>query len=405
MKNNQIITSVLDNDLYNLHMGDFAYHNYRDAQVRYSYWLRDRNIDLIPILPAFKEQLEMMADLVLQPDEAEFLVKNTKCSEAYAEHLTKTRVFDPSDITITPYSHTFGLNSEGIWCDRIFREVTCMSMIAHLHFINFYGDKYDKVLESGKRWLAERIMWCKGNAHELFKFMEFGTRRRFSLAWQEYVLVKLWEEIPQHIVGTSNVHLAMKHNIPCFGTMAHQLFMFMQTTTHIQDSQTKTLDEWTNHFGSNVLGTALTDTLGDFKWDVDFTKKRMGDFGAERNDSGNPKTWGDDRLASAERKGFNPKNRVLQFSNNLDDITANELNTYFDDKCKLAPHGMGTFWTCSMGYPNHKPVNQVMKLTWAKPFAESGWRPTCKLSADETKAQCEDTDYLAYVKHNSYGLS
>jgi nicotinate phosphoribosyltransferase len=401
MESNQIITSVLDNDLYNFHMGEFAYHHYRDAMVKYTYWLRDTTINLKPILPEFRKQIEMMSDLVLQPNEAEYLVKNTRCSEAYAEHLTKTRVFDPSDINITEYPQTFALNSEGIWCDRIYREVTCMSIIAHLYFKNLYGDKYDDVLDSGKRWLADRIMWCNGNAHELFKFMEFGTRRRFSLAWQEYVLVKLWEEIPQHIVGTSNVHLAMKHNIPCFGTMAHQLFMFMQTTTHIQDSQRKTLDEWTAHFGSGVLGTALTDTLGDAKWDVDFTKERMGDFTGERNDSGNPYKWGEARLESASKNGLDPTNRILQFSNNLDDITANKLNEHFADKCKLAPHGMGTFWTCSMGYEGHKPVNQVMKLTWAKPFIESEWRPTCKLSADETKAQCEDMNYLAYVKHNT----
>lgn len=394
----QIITSALDNDLYNFHMGDFAFHKYYDAEVKYSYLCRDSSLDLIQILPQFREQLDMIADLTITEDEAEFLVKNTQVSEAYADHLLNTKIFDPSDIEINEYSHTFSLASTGRWCDRIYREVTCMSMISELFFRNMYGDDYDVVLESGKQRLKEIILWCKGDAHKLFTFMEFGTRRRFSYEWHKYVLEQLWSELQGIIVGTSNVHMAHTMNIPCHGTMAHQLFMFMQTTTHLGDSQTKTLNEWNEHFDGK-LGNALTDTLGDYKWDTDFTAIQMAKYNCERNDSGNPARWGVMRLDAAEEKGIDPLTRSIQFSNDLSAPSASKLNEYFENKCIVAPHGMGTFWTGKMGYPGQKHVNHVMKLTWAKPTPESEWRATCKLSADAAKAQCESHDVLVYAKY------
>ena len=63
----------------------------------------------------------------------------------------------------------------------------------------------------------------------------------------------------------------------------------------------------------------------------------------------------------------------------------------WSDKIKTGM-GMGTFWSNTFDIPGHKPVPQVCKMTWAN------GHPTCKLSADASKAQCEDVDMLIWTK-------
>jgi len=387
---NRIINSVADNDLYNFHMGDFFYHNYRGAPVKYTYKNRDLSIDLRPVVTDLREQLEMMADLVLTDNEAEHMLANSKCSEEYLEYLTKTKVFNPRDYQIN-YSNGLQIGYGGEVQDKMYCEVSLMSVVSELHFRHLYADRYDEVLASGEKWLQEQVAWLNEHAHPKLSILEMGGRRRFSYDHHKKALKSFWEGT-KVFKGTSNVHLGMELGIPYFGTMAHQLPMFMQTVYPVAISQQKALEEWNRHFKGS-LDTALTDTLGNAKWDRDFTKEYADMFRGERHDSGDPYEWADQRIEAAIDRDDDLSTRRLMFSDSLTFEKANELTAAYCDAVGEVGSGIGTFVSNSMGVEGHKPIPQVSKMTWANGL------PTCKLSADLGKSQGEDLNHTEYTKH------
>ena len=69
--------------------------------------------------------------------------------------------------------------------------------------------------------MAEKIKRLK--ARPDITFTDFGTRRRFSKAWHEYVLERLASELPNsQFIGTSNAYFAMKLGLLPMGTSAHE---------------------------------------------------------------------------------------------------------------------------------------------------------------------------------------
>ena len=59
------------------------------------------------------------------------------------------------------------------------------------------------------------------------RISEFGTRRRHSFLWQEYVIQAMRAALGTSLSGTSNTFLAYKHDLEAMGTNAHELPMAM----------------------------------------------------------------------------------------------------------------------------------------------------------------------------------
>ena len=90
-----------------------------------------------------------------------------------------------------------------------------------------------------------------------FRISDYGTRRRFSLAWQEEVLQTLKREVPESFAGTSNVWFAMRNNLTPLGTMAHEYMQACQALgPRLRDSQTFAFDKWAQEYRGD-LGIAL----------------------------------------------------------------------------------------------------------------------------------------------------
>ncbi len=122
----------------------------------------------------------------------------------------------------------------------------------------------DLVYATGRVRLAEKIRILR--EHPDVRFVDFGTRRRFSREWQLYVVGVLAEEIPEQFMGTSATEAAMIHGLVPMGTSAHEMYMVMSGIMHdsedaIRASHNQMLKDWWDVYGWG-LSVALTDTYG-----------------------------------------------------------------------------------------------------------------------------------------------
>lgn len=385
---NRLINHVSDNDLYFFHMADFLWHNYRGNKGSFTYKNRDPRIDLSRLIPSIRDQLKMMQELRLNEKEHSHLLLNSHCSKSFLDYLSEKELFNPDMFTMESGSGLI-IKYHGDVHDRVFVEEPLLALISELHFRDLYKDRYDEVLRSGEEWVKKQINWLNENAHPKLSILEMGGRRRFSYAHHRKALEMFWNNT-KVFKGTTNVHLGMELGIPYFGTMAHLLFMFMQTVYAPQLCNKKTLQEWKKHF-PNMKGVALSDTLGNEKWDRDFDLDLSIDYPIERHDSGCPREWADLRIMSALNKNLDLTERGILFSDSLTIKIANDLTSEYSEAINVET-GMGTHLTNTMGIDGHKPIPQVSKLTWAN------GSPTCKLPADVGKGQCEDSVFHDWMK-------
>src|SRR5690606_27620267 len=151
-----------------------------------------------------------------------------------------------------------------------------------------------------------------------FEFFDFGVRRRFSGAWQDEVVQRFAEAVPQLFKGTSNVYLAKKLGLTPIGTMAHEyLQAFQRFGVRLPEFHDAALEEWVQEYRGD-LGTALTDVVGMDAFLADFDLYFAKLFDGLRHDSGDPYTWGEKALAHYARLRLDARTKRLVFSDSLD---------------------------------------------------------------------------------------
>ena len=77
---------------------------------------------------------------------------------------------------------------------------------------------------------------------------DFGTRRRHSFLWQEYVVDAMAANLGRSFTGTSNAFLAHKHDLEAIGTNAHEIPMVLAALANDEEemkaSQYRVLELW-----------------------------------------------------------------------------------------------------------------------------------------------------------------
>ena len=104
-------------------------------------------------------------------------------------------------------------------------------------------------------------------------FSDFGTRRRFSSAWQHYVYEALMQELnggspSGQFLGTSNTYEAMVTGLVPMGTSAHELPMVIagildqgdDDPAWLRRAQRQVIDDWWDQYGWG-LSIFLPDTF------------------------------------------------------------------------------------------------------------------------------------------------
>ncbi len=388
MKLEPIVVSLLDTDLYKFNMNQVIFHKHTDLCGQYFFKCRNEGVVFSEeIVREISEQVDHLCTLSFSDEELDYLRTIRFLKPDFIEFL---RLWHPIRDYVTISRSPDGELSvvvNGPLFSAMQFEIYLLEIINEVYFRMTYD--YNELKKSAERKLDEKIkLLCDGTY--TFKFAEFGCRRRLSREWEDVVVKRLATETDK-CVGTSNVYLAMKHNLTPIGTYAHEYVQMYQGIDKIPLAYTNhyAMRDWYDEYqGDN--GTALTDTITTDLFLMDFNRSMVNNYSGVRHDSGDPYEWGEKIIEHYKSYGADPKTKLLLFSDSLDFDRAQKLFDHFKDRAKVS-FGIGTF--CSND-TDEQPLNIVIKLQYVN------GRPVAKLSDTPGKAMCRDEGYLDYLKRS-----
>ena len=386
MKLNPIVVSLLDTDLYKFNMDQVIFHKHTDLCGQYYFKCRNEGIVFTPeMVEEINAQIDYLCALRFRKEELDYLRSIRFIKKDYVEFL---RLWHPiRDYVSVSLSEKGELSVvvDGPLFSAMQFEIYLLEIINEVYFRMAYD--YDELRKSAEEKLNAKIKAMNDGTYT-FKFAEFGCRRRLSREWED-VVVRRFATETNNCVGTSNVFLAMKHNLTPIGTYAHEFVQMYQGIDSIPLAYTNhyAMKDWFAEYdGDN--GTALTDTITTDLFLLDFNRSNVNNYSGVRHDSGDPYEWGEKIISHYKKYGVDPKTKLLLFSDSLDFDRAQELYDYFCNKTKVS-FGIGTFVSNDTCVGS---LNIVIKLQYVN------GRPVAKLSDSPGKAMCRDENYLKYLK-------
>lgn len=403
-----IFTSHIDTDFYKFPMSQIQFKDFRNVRVKWKLKNRTKGINLANIIPEteLREQLDTARKASFTGTELRYLrgieVYSTPMfSEDYLKFLKN---FYLPEYNLEYRNNELFLEFEGSWCETTFWEIPALTIISELYARNItkYFSRFEQermFAEGIKRFAAKKDIL---RLHPGITFSDFGTRRRAFKDWHEKIVVFCKEELPKQFLGTSNVHLALKHDLVPIGTSAHEMFMAMagimydiyKNDDEIRTSHNTTLENWWKHYGWG-LSIALTDTYSSrfaFETMPESVAKNWKGF---RQDSGNPFEYGKWVIDFCKKNGVDPKEKLVIFSDGLDIVKICDLYRAFEDKFKMS-FGWGTNLANDIGI---KPLSLVIKLV------EACGHGTVKLSDNIAKAIGKPEDIERFKKIFGYSTN
>ena len=167
---------------------------------------------------------------------------------------------------------------------------------------------------------------------------DFGTRRRHSFLWQEYVVIAMAANLGSNFIGTSNAFLAHKHDLEAIGTNAHEIPMVMAALAsdeaELKGSQYEVLELWQQTY-EGALRVMLPDTFGTTQFLAN-APDWVADWTGQRVDSKDPYIAGDEYIEWLKARGRDPREKLLIASDTLDVDVILGLHAYFAGK--IAKH-------------------------------------------------------------------
>ena len=391
MKLSPIITHLTDTDLYKFTMLQTMFHRHTSLNGTYIFKCRNDGV---------KFTKEMVNEINAQIDH----LCSLRFTDAELDYLSSLRFIKPDFIEFLRIWHplrryvmtwldtdepgmqegTLGIKIDGPLFNVMMFEIYLLSIVNEVYFRMKYD--YLSLVEDAREKLYHKINRFRCYEYN-FQFAEFGTRRRLSNEWQDYMLNELLQT--GHCVGTSNVYLAMKYGCKPIGTYAHEYVQMFQGVPGIQLAYTNkaALEEWFEEYQGD-LGTALTDTLGTDLFLRDFNNLQAMCYTGVRHDSGDPIVWGEKIIKHYEKLGIDPTTKTLLFSDGLDFDKAQTIYDHFVRRINVS-FGIGTYLTNDT-YVD--PLNIVIKLQYVN------GHPVAKLSDVPGKTMCQDEGYAEYLK-------
>src|ERR1700678_483589 len=230
-----VTRSLLDTDFYKLLMLQFVWKHYPKTHVSFSLFNRSTSVRLADMFSREEliHQMEHARHLRFRKSELVWLAGNTFYGRrgifepAFLEWLEHE--FELSDFDLSVHDGQLQLQFEGLWSGTSMWEIYALSEIGELKTRTALKDlsefELDILYARAKTRLWEKMERLRGVPD--LNITDFGTRRRHSFLWHEYVVNAMRDTLGAGFSGTSNAYLAYKHDMEAIGTNGHELPMAM----------------------------------------------------------------------------------------------------------------------------------------------------------------------------------
>jgi nicotinate phosphoribosyltransferase len=339
-----VVRSLLDTDFYKLLMLQFIWKHYPKTRVSFALFNRTSSVRLADMfaIEEVAQQLEHVRKLQFRRSELVWLAGNTFYGRrgifqsAFLEWLEQD--FKLSDYELSVKDGQFQLSFEGYWTETTMWELHALSVFDELrtraNMKKLSEFELDILYARAKTKLWSKIERLCGVPS--LSVADFGTRRRHSFLWQEYVVKAMASNLRSGFVGTSNAFLAHKHDLEAIGTNAHEIPMVLAALANdnqaLRASQYHVLDLWQRTY-EGALRIMLPDTFGTTQflknapeWTADWTGQRM--------DSKNPYVAGDEYIEWLKGRGRDPRDKIVIASDALDVDEIVGLHAYFGGRLR-----------------------------------------------------------------------
>lgn len=388
-----IIRSLLDTDLYKFTMLQVVLHKFPQTHGVYAFRCRnleDTQYPLTNLLDEVNAELDALCTLRFTADELHYLRSLRFIKSDFVDYLELFQLQRRFINASIDAEGRLDIRIEGPMIQAMMFEIYVLAIVNELYFS--YLDQL-AALQEGEKRLTEKLALLQDYRNQMasndvpFLVSDFGTRRRYSFAWQQHVIEQLMQ-VPEIFRGTSNVYFAKQFGITPIGTMAHEFLQaFQALDVRLRNFQKAALEAWVQEYRGD-LGIALTDVVGmdAFLRDFDLYFAKL--FDGLRHDSGDPYEWGEKAYAHYKKLKINPKTKMLNFSDGLTLDKAWALYLHFKDRFQLG-FGIGTSLTNDMG---QTPLNIVLKLV------ECNGQSVAKISDSPGKTMTDNDTFLAYLR-------
>lgn len=400
-----IIRSLLDTDFYKLLMLQMIWGLYPKVNVTFELINRATSVRLADEIDEgeLRAQLDHARTLRFGKKEMIWLAGNSFAG--------RTQIFEPAFLdwlakfTLPEYElrrrdGQFELRFHGPWTHATMWEIPALAIINELRSraaMKHMGQFELDVLYAR----AKAKMWSKVERLRRLRDLrisDFGTRRRHSFLWQRWCVEALKEGIGEAFTGSSNVLLAMDNDLEALGTNAHELPMVLAALAPNEEALRaapyRVLQDWNQYYGGNLL-IVLPDAFGTAAF-LRNAPDWVANWTGFRPDSMPPIEAGEKLIAWWRKKGKDPREKLLIFSDALDVDSIEATYRHFEGRVRMA-FGWGTNLTNDFEGCAPRAVDGLDAISLVIKVTEADGRPAVKLSDNPKKATGDPEEIERYI--------
>ena len=391
-----IVRSLLDTDFYKLLMLQFIWLNFPAVHVTSEVVNRTTSVRLADEISAeaLIAQMEHVRQLRFRKSELIWLAGNTFYgtrsifSPEFLNWLENG--FRLSDYEVSQHDGQLTIRFSGLWTEVTMWEIYSLALVSEMRtraaLSKLNELELDVLYARAKTALWDKIELLRTEPD--VRISEFGTRRRHSFLWQEYVVEAMRSSLGPILSGSSNTFLAYKHDLEAMGTNAHELPMVMAALAGDDDnallgSQYEVLRLWQKSYNGELL-ILLPDTFGTTQF-LEHAPDWVADWTGQRADSKDPFDAGDEYIRWLISRGRDPRKKRLIASDGLDTPEILRLHKYFNGRIRFSA-GWGTLLTNDFRHCHPRNESDLEPISLVCKIVTANGRPAVKLSDNPNKA-------------------